>query len=278
MIQNSYDGSNCLYLVPTPIGNMEDITYRAINILKNSDIIYCEDTRVSRKLLDFYQIKSKLTSLHEHNEESKIAEIKANLDNGLKLSVISDAGMPNICDPGFKIVKELVNSNYNVVALPGANAFITALASSGLSTAHFSFYGFFERKESKALELLNILKNTDITAGFYESPNRINKTLKLIESTLGNVNVVIAREISKKFETIYRGPVNEFSNLSFKGEIVLLVECIKSEDELSLEELIITEIKNGNYGKNLVKTISAISNYRKNEIYDKYIELKEQYE
>ncbi len=278
MIQNSYDGSNCLYLVPTPIGNMEDITYRAINILKNSDIIYCEDTRVSRKLLDFYQIKSKLTSLHEHNEESKVAEIKANLDNGLKLSVISDAGMPNICDPGFKIVKELVNSNYNVVALPGANAFITALASSGLSTAHFSFYGFFERKESKALELLNSLKNIDITAGFYESPNRINKTLKLIESTLGNVNVVIAREISKKFETIYRGPINEFSDLSFKGEIVLLVECIKSEDELSLEELIITEIKNGNYGKNLVKTISAISNYRKNEIYDKYIELKEQYE
>ncbi len=273
MIQKSYEKSNVLYLVPTPIGNLEDITFRALNILKTSDIIYCEDTRTSLPLLRHFEIDKKLVSLHEHNEESRINEIKKNLDEGMQLSIISDAGMPNICDPGFKVIRELTLQGYHVISLPGANAFITALASSGLNTSHFAFFGFFERKETKAVEVLNSLSNTNVTAGFYESPHRINKTLKLIYDTLGDVNTVISREISKKFETIYRGRVSEFIDLQYKGEIVLLIECEKSNNSISLDELINDEINKGNSGKRLVKAISAKSDYNKNEIYDRYLEI-----
>ncbi len=275
MIQKSYEQSNVLYLVPTPIGNLEDITFRALNILKTSDIIYCEDTRTSLPLLRHFEIEKKLVSLHEHNEEGRISEIKKHLDAGLQLSIISDAGMPNICDPGFKVIRELVQSGYHVVSLPGANAFITALASSGLNTSQFAFFGFFERKESKAVELLNNLSNSSFTAGFYESPHRINKTLQLIYDTLGDVNTVIAREISKKFETIYRGKVSKFIDLAYKGEIVILIECEKQANKVSLEALINAEIEKGNYGKTLVKAVAAKSDYNKNEIYDKYLEIKE---
>ncbi len=273
MIQNSYDKTNCLYLVPTPIGNLEDITFRALKILQSSDIIYCEDTRTSLPLLKHFKINKKLVSLHEHNEETRISEIKNHLDNNLQISIISDAGMPNICDPGFKVIRELVNDDYYVIALPGANAFITALASSGLNTTQFCFLGFFERKKSKALETLNFLSKTNFTAGFYESPHRINKTLQLVYDTLGDVNVVVAREISKRFETIYRGCVSEFVDINYKGEIVLLIECKTQKSDISLDDLILLEIENGNSGKTLVKAVSAKSDFNKNEIYSRYIEL-----
>lgn len=276
MIQKSYEKKNVLYLVPTPIGNLEDMTFRALNILKSSDIIYCEDTRTSLPLLRHFEIDKRLVSLHEHNEEARIEEIKNNLDAGMQLSIISDAGMPNICDPGFKVIRDLTNNGYNVVSLPGANAFITAVASSGLNTTQFAFFGFFERKTSKAVEVLTFLKQTNFTAGFYESPHRINKTLKLVLDTLGDINIVIAREISKKFETIYRGCVSEFVDLDYKGEIVLLLECILETNESSLEELVSEEIAKGNYGKSLVKAVVAKSEYNKNEVYEMYLTLKNQ--
>lgn len=273
-IQKSYENENGLYLVPTPIGNLEDMTFRAINTLLSSDIIYCEDTRTSMKLLNHFEIKTPTKSLHEHNEEERIDEIKSLLDENKKVSIISDAGMPNICDPGFKVIKALIDENYKVISLPGANAFISSIASSGLNSNSFAFFGFFERKESKAIELLNSLSTLEITAGFYESPHRINKTLNLILNELGNINIVISREISKKFETIYRGNITEFVDLDYKGEIVLLLELKQKSDELTLEEYIQQEIDKGNYGKDLVKAVVAKSDYNKNEVYDKYLEMK----
>ncbi|MFV0424136.1 MAG: 16S rRNA (cytidine(1402)-2'-O)-methyltransferase [Bacilli bacterium] len=274
-IQKSYENENALYLVPTPIGNLDDMTFRSVNTLSSSEIIYCEDTRTSQKLLNHYNIKTLTKSLHEHNEEERISEIKALLDIGKKVSVISDAGMPNICDPGFKVIKSLINDNYKVISLPGANAFISAVAASGLDSTNFAFFGFFERKGNKALEVLNSISNLKITAGFYESPHRINKTLKLIYNKLGNINIVISREISKKFETIYRGKIEEFVDLDYKGEIVLLLECNKKLESLSLEEYIKHELENGLYGKRLVKAIAAKSEYSKNEIYEKYLKFTE---
>lgn len=274
-IQKSYEDENGLYLVPTPIGNLEDMTFRAIKTLSTSSIIYCEDTRVSMNLLRHFDISTKVKSLHEHNEEQRIAEIKQALDEGNKISIISDAGMPNICDPGYKVIASLIEDGYKVISLPGANAYITALASSGLNTTNFAFFGFFERKDSKAIEILNSVSKLKMTIGFYESPHRINKTLKLIEKELGNINIVISREISKKFETIYRGKISEFSELEYKGEIVLLLEFDGSDDKLSIEEYIKQEIEKGNYGKNLVKAIAAKTEYGKNEIYDTYLKFKD---
>ncbi len=274
-IQKSYEDERGLYLVPTPIGNLEDMTFRAINTLKTSEVIYCEDTRTSSKLLNHFEIKTTTKSLHEHNEESRILEIKTMLDAGKKVSIISDAGMPNICDPGYKVIKSLIDENYKVISLPGANAFISAIASSGLNSTNFAFFGFFERKDTKAKEILNTISSLKVTAGFYESPHRINKTLKLIHNELGNINVVISREISKKFETIYRGSIEDFIDLEYKGEIVLLLECGMNEVDLSLEDYINQELEKGNYGKNLVKAVAAKSAYNKNEIYDKYLEMKE---
>ncbi len=275
-IQKSYEDENALYLVPTPIGNLEDMTFRAISTLQTSDVIYCEDTRTSAKLLNHFEIKVPTKSLHEHNESERIDEIKRYLDEGKKISVISDAGMPNICDPGYKVIKALVDSNYKVISLPGANAFICAVAASGLNSLNFAFFGFFERKESKAVEVLNLLASLNITAGFYETPHRINKTLMLILKHLGDINIVISREITKKFETIYRGKVSEFTDIAYKGEIVLLLECNGSSEELSLEDYVRQEIENGNYGKNLVKAVVAKSSYNKNEIYEMYLKLKEE--
>lgn len=272
-IQKSFENESGLYLVPTPIGNLEDMTFRAINILSSSSVIYCEDTRTSSKLLNHFEIKTKTLSLHEHNEEQRIDEIKTRLDNNEKVSMISDAGMPNICDPGFKVIKQLTDEGYNVVCLPGANAFISAVAASGLNSTRFAFFGFFERKESKAVELLNSISSMKMTAGFYESPHRINKTLKLIHEELGNINVVISREISKKFETIYRGQVLDFIDIEYKGEIVLLIECGQEITSLTLEEYINQELEKGNYGKNLVKAVAAKSDFNKNEIYDMYLKM-----
>ncbi|MFV0498993.1 MAG: 16S rRNA (cytidine(1402)-2'-O)-methyltransferase [Bacilli bacterium] len=273
MKQNSYEDSNGLYLVPTPIGNLEDMTFRAIKVLSQSDCIYCEDTRTSSKLLSHYSIKTKTRSLHEHNEEERISEIKSALDERKMVSIISDAGMPNICDPGFKVIKSLIDENYKVVSLPGANAFISALAASGLDSSCFTFLGFFEKKDARAKEVLRKVSTMNMTVGFYESPHRINKTLCLIKEELGDINIVISREISKKFETIYRGKISEFMDIKFKGEIVLLLEKINFNEQLPLEKYIEKELDNGLSGKTLVKAIAIKTDYSKNKIYNKYLDI-----
>ncbi len=273
-IQISYEKDCCLYLVPTPIGNLQDMTFRAIDVLKKSDIIYCEDTRTSLPLLRHYDIRTKLISLHEHNEENRIQEIKDNLDQGMSLSIISDAGMPNICDPGFKVVNELVSQGYSVVSLPGANACITALAASGMSTENFIFKGFFPKKQSNINKMLEELKKISASVVFYESCHRINKTLYKIYDKLGDVKIVIAREISKKFETYYRGNVSEFLDLEYKGELVIILELIKLDDVYDIDQMILERIDSMK-SKELVKEVTEITNGNKNEIYKRYLELKE---
>ena len=180
MWQKSYDGSPILYLIPTPIGNMEDITIRAINVLKEVKVVFSEDTRVTRNLLNYLNIDKKLISLHEHNEELLKDKVLEYLVDGYSVGLVTDRGTPIISDPGYKTVKYISDEGYNVVALPGANAFVPALIVSGISPQPFIFYGFLDSKDSKKKKELDKLKYSQETMIFYEAPHRIIKTLKLM--------------------------------------------------------------------------------------------------
>ena len=224
MIQKSYD-KNCLYLIPTPIGNLEDITFRAISILKSVDVILCEDTRESSKLLSHYDIKKKLIACHEYNEDKLFDKVRDLLDSGKNIGLISDQGTPIISDPGFVLSRYLIENGYNVVSLPGPTAFVPALTSSGLDPSPFLYYGFLNSKSSKREEELKVLRNYPFSIIFYEAPHRINSMLKSILEIFGDRKVSISREISKKYETIYRDKIsNLIDNIELKGEFVIIVE------------------------------------------------------
>src|SRR5690625_3495061 len=201
-IQKSFakDSKGSLYIVPTPIGNLDDITLRALNTLKSSSIIAAEDTRNTQKLLNHFEINSSLISYHEHNKQKRGQEILERLKKGEQVSLVSDAGMPAISDPGFELIQTSIQADHPVVVLPGANAALCALIGSGLSTKEFLFYGFLPRKktEKKAeLERLHPLKSTII---FYESPYRLKETLEVIFDQLGDRQITIDRELTKRFE------------------------------------------------------------------------------
>ncbi len=187
MNQKSYDGRPSLYLVPTPIGNLEDITIRSLNVLKMVDLVLCEDTRETLKLLSFYDIKKKLVSCHKYNEEKMKSVIVSKLDAGLNLALVTDQGTPIISDPGYTVVDEVIKNNYNVIALPGATAFVPALISSGINPSPFLFYGFLNAKSSKQLKELETLKNLPYTIILYESVHRLNQTLKNIYDVFGTL-------------------------------------------------------------------------------------------
>ena len=224
MIQKSYD-KNCLYLIPTPIGNLEGITFRAISILKSVDVILCEDTRESSKLLSHYDIKKKLIACHEYNEDKLFDKVRDLLDSGKNIGLISDQGTPIISDPGFVLSRYLIENGYNVVSLPGPTAFVPALTSSGLDPSPFLYYGFLNSKSSKREEELKVLRNYPFSIIFYEAPHRINSMLKSILEIFGDRKVSISREISKKYETIYRDKIsNLIDNIELKGEFVIIVE------------------------------------------------------
>ena len=224
MIQKSYE-KNCLYLIPTPIGNLEDITFRAISILKSVDVILCEDTRESSKLLSHYDIKKKLIACHEYNEDKLFDKVRDLLDSGKNIGLISDQGTPIISDPGFVLSRYLIENGYNVVSLPGPTAFVPALTSSGLDPSPFLYYGFLNSKKSKREEELKVLRNYPFSIIFYEAPHRINSMLKSILEIFGDRKVSISREISKKYETIYRDKIsNLIDNIELKGEFVIIVE------------------------------------------------------
>ncbi len=226
MIQNSYDGSPSLYLVPTPIGNMEDITLRALNILKSVDIILCEDTRESNILLNHYDIHKKMVSCHKFNEKKMEDYIIDKLKNGLNLALISDQGSPIISDPGYIVTKYVVDSGFNVISLPGATAFVPALSNSCLSSDKFLFIGFLDNKKSKKTIELNKLKYFPYTLIFYETPHDLIDTLKIMIDVLGNREISISREISKIHEDVYRGKISNYleQNNILKGEFVIIVE------------------------------------------------------
>ena len=223
-----------LYLVPTPIGNLDDMTYRAVDVLNKVSFIFAEDTRVTKVLLSHFNIKTPLISCHEYNEETRINLILEKLNNGLDVALVSDAGMPLVSDPGYKVVKAVIEADFNAVSLPGANASLTALVASGLATDKFLFYGFLDHKNSKKEKELKKLVDYKETLIFYESPLRILETLKSIEKVMGDREVVVARELTKKYEEYLRGNASEIIKMveNIKGEIVLLVEGAKEDSVL----------------------------------------------
>lgn len=226
MLQKSYKNENALYLIPTPIGNLDDITIRSLKLLREVDILLCEDTRVTGSLLKKYDIKQKLISCHEYNEDSIKYGVVKYIQDGLKVGLVTDQGSPIISDPGFRVVQEVIDNGYSVIGLPGATAFVPALISSGIAPSKFLFYGFLNSKNSKQKQELESLKLYPYTMIFYEAPHRIINTLENMRKIFGNRHISLSREISKLYEEIYRGTIDEvlenFDKL--KGEFVLIVE------------------------------------------------------
>lgn len=276
MSQKSYDNSPTLYLIPTPIGNMEDITIRAINVLKSVDVIFCEDTRVTGQLLKYYNINKKLISSHNFNESKNVDKLLEFLNNGLNVGLVSDRGTPVISDPGYELARTAIEHNFNVVSLPGATALIPALTSSGISPMPFYYYGFLNNKDSSRKKELSNLKNIKATLIIYEAPHRINKTLKDMKEILGNNRKIsISREITKKYEEIYRGTIEELvdQNNDYKGELVLVIEGNKDAREyenLSIEEHINLYINDDVNVMEAIKLVAKERGLKKSEVYNIY--------
>ncbi len=266
-----------IYLVATPIGNLQDITFRAIEILKNVDLIAAEDTRQSLKLLNYYNISKPLISYHRHNEDVKTEGLIKRVKDGENIAIITDAGTPGISDPGEEIVKEAILNNIKVVPIPGACALINALICSGLDTKEFSFYGFLPLNKKLRKEKLEEIKNEGKTVIIYEAPHRIVDTLKEFEKILGDKEVVLARELTKIHEEFIRGKISEvLENLNPKGEFIIMIkgEKIKKENELnnlSLEDHYSYYERQGLEKKEIIKKIAKDRNVSKNEIYQKFI-------
>ena len=238
LIQKSYlDILPTLYLVPTPIGNYDDMTFRSVEILKNVDYIYCEDTRVTKVLLSHFNINTPLRNYHIFNEDVKTDEILELLKEGKNIALVSDAGLPCISDPGYKVSSDAIKEGYKVISLPGASASLTALIASGLPNDSFYFNGFLNSKKTQRIKDLKKLVNKEETLIIYEAPHRIIETLKDIYSVFGNRNIVIARELTKKYEEYIRGTLEEvIQNIpELKGEIVLIIEGCKIKK--NIEEL-----------------------------------------
>lgn len=278
MSQKSFkDNVNALYLVPTPIGNMSDITTRAIETLKLSDIVVCEDTRVTGQLLATYDIKKKLICSNEQTEDNVKEKVEQYLKGGLNVSIVTDRGTPIISDPGYRIVAYIVEKGYNVIGLPGPTAFVPALIASGIDPQPFMFYGFLNSKESKRRKELELIKDFKYTMIFYESPHRILETLSMMLEILGNRRIAVSREISKLYEEIYRGKIGEvileLEQEGIKGEFVIVVEGNKEENDysnLTIDEHIKMYLDDGINEKDAIKMVASDRKVRKSEIYKYY--------
>ena len=237
--QKSFQKNNdwgILYLVPTPIGNLEDMTLRAIRILKEVYLIAAEDTRQTKKLCNHFEIETHVTSYHEHNKEVSGSKLIKVLREGRDVAIVSDAGMPTISDPGYELVQQALEEKCHVVPLPGANAALTALIASGLPTDHFYYYGFLNRQKRDKRKQLEKLKYIQDTIIFYESPHRLKETLQTISEVLGNRKVTLSRELTKKFEEFIRGDIEdviEWANEeNVRGEFCLLLEGANESDSI----------------------------------------------
>jgi 16S rRNA (cytidine1402-2'-O)-methyltransferase len=273
MIQKSYDDSPSLYLIPSPIGNLDDITLRSIKIIEFVDVIFAEDTRVAKQLLNHLKIKKNIISSNEHNEYNNREKILSLLKEGKSIGLMSDRGTPTISDPGYEVVKYVADNGYNVICLPGATALIPALAVSGIKTQPFLFYGFLSSKESERKKQLLTLQDERNTIIFYESPHRIQKTLDELLSVFGDRKISISREISKKFEEVTRGSLEEIVNLKkeYKGEIVLVVEGNKEETSIgSIYENVNIYIKEGYSVMESIKKTAKERQIPKSVVYTEY--------
>lgn len=275
VIQNSYNNSSSLYLIPTPIGNMEDITIRALNILKSVDIILCEDTRTTGVLLKNYDIKKKLVSCHEYNEDDMINYVISRLSEGNNLGLVTDQGSPVISDPGFVVARGVINAGYNVISLPGATAFVPALSVSGIEPSPFLFYGFLNAKSSKQKRELEELKNFKYTIIFYESVHRIKSTLENILDVFGNRNMTLCREISKIHEEIARGKISDIIEIvdGMRGEFVLVIEGNKNNysfADLDVYSHVRLYVDDGMSEMDAIKKVSRERGVAKSVIYSEY--------
>lgn len=276
--------SGKLYICPTPIGNLEDITYRTLRILNEVDLIAAEDTRHSIKLLNHFEISKPLTSYHEHNKDSKGGYLINKLLDGENIALISDAGMPGISDPGEDIIREAIDNNIEVEVLPGATAFVTALVGSGLNTKKFTFEGFLDRDKKNRREQLENIKEESRTMIFYESPHRLKDTLKDMSKVLGNRKISINRELTKKYQEVIREDIDKaieiFSEKEIKGEFVLIVDGFKGEktqksnyDNLTEREFVIELINNGMDKKDAIKTVCKERKLKKDIVYKQVLDL-----
>ncbi len=267
-----------LYLVATPIGNLEDITYRAINILNSVDIIAAEDTRHTLKLLNHYKISKHLISYHRHNEEIKSEELIKELKEGKNIALVSDAGTPGICDPGEIVIKKCIEQEIKVIPVPGACAFVNALISSGLNTDTFLFLGFLPLNKKNRKQKLEQIKESTQTTIIYEAPHKLQSTLNDLRNIISDRKIVLARELTKIHEEFIRGSIEEIIKKSenIKGEIIILIEGkaeITLEEKqqefknMSLEEHFSFYEKQGFSKKDIIKRIAKDRGVNKNEIY-----------
>lgn len=274
--------SGTLYLVATPIGNLEDMTFRAIRILKEVDIIAAEDTRQTRKLLTHYEISNRCVSYHEHNKRASGPELIRLLEEGQSIALVSDAGTPAISDPGYELVVAAIEADITVVPVPGANAAISTLITSGLSTEHFAFIGFLPRDKKKRKQELEKTGGFTGTVLFYESPHRIVETLTHMLDVWGNRAICLGRELTKRHEEIWRGTIADallkFEQTPPLGEFVIAVEGSKGEaqaddpsgqwwSELSIEEHYNHYLSNGEDRKQALKQVADDRGVNKKQIY-----------
>ena len=265
-----------LFLVATPIGNLNELTSRAIETLKNVSVIACEDTRNSLKLLSHFDIHTKMISYHNFNEEESSNGIINLLRQGEDVALISDAGYPLISDPGYILVNKVIDEGFNIVTVSGPNAAINALVASGLKTTHYLFYGFLNAKQSQAKKELEELKEFPYTIVFYEAPHRIEKTLKLMLDVLGDRKACLARELTKLHEEFIRGNLSDLCKLQeLKGEMVVVVEGHDNkQEEVDINDLIKEVDKlvtSGLKTKEAIKQIAEKYNYSKNNLYNTYL-------
>ena len=281
MLQKSYKNENALYLIPTPIGNLDDITIRSLKLLKEVDILLCEDTRVTGSLLKKYDIKQKLISCHEYNEDSIKYDVVKYIKDGLKVGLVTDQGSPIISDPGFRVVQEVIDNGYSVIGLPGATAFVPALISSGIAPSKFLFYGFLNSKNSKQKQELESLKLYPYTMIFYEAPHRIINTLENMRKIFGNRQISLSREISKLYEEIYRGTIDDvIENIDkLKGEFVLIVEG--NNEQVNFSDIdIISHVKlyldDGLSEMDAFKKVAKERGISKSIVYKEYNDFKDE--
>ncbi|NGC78835.1 16S rRNA (cytidine(1402)-2'-O)-methyltransferase [Lactobacillus reuteri] len=277
--------SGSLYLVPMPIGNLEDMTFRAIKTLKEVDLIAAEDTRHTQQLLNHFDITTRQISFHEHNTEQRVPELIEKLKAGYSIAQCSDAGMPSISDPGKELVAAAVKEGLPVIPLPGANAGLTALIASGLVPQPFYFFGFLERKHQQQVAALEKLKNREETMIFYEAPHRLKKTLTTMAEVFGGERrVVLARELTKRYEEFTRGTLSEvatwFDSHQPRGEFVILVagndhpvEEQNDDSQLSLTEQVDKAILDGLSTNVAIKLVAKKNNIKRQELYKQYHQL-----
>lgn len=276
MSQKSYDKRNAVYLIPTPIGNLDDISYRIVETLKKVDVIFSEDTRITNELLKHFDIKKTLISSHQYNEYQNVEKAKRYLDEGKNIGIVTDRGTPIISDPGYPLTKSLIEKGYKVIALPGPTAFVPALIVSGIDPQPFYFHGFLNSKESKRKKELEELKKIKAALIFYEAPHRIEKTLNNIKEILGNRKISISREITKKYEEVYRGTVSEVLEeiKGAKGEMVIIIDGNNEEnnfENLSIAEHVNLYIREGKEKKEAMKIVAKERNISKSDIYKEYL-------